>query len=192
MVTSKRDKKFSIKFELTVKGLLGVGVVCFCIFLWMFLLGIWAGQTVLTSGSYKVTKQISPRRVDTPPPAPVASAKEIEKAVPAPRMAKEPKKAAGKTNQGPDETEDPSYFAVQVAAFKAGDLAVRDVKKWHDKGYASFLRPPEGADDPFTRVYLGRFEDMTAARAFAAEVEKKEKLKPFVALIPADETGPAP
>lgn len=32
-------------------GLIGIGVVCFCIFLWMFLLGIWAGQTVLVSAA---------------------------------------------------------------------------------------------------------------------------------------------
>jgi hypothetical protein len=25
----------------------GLVVVCFCLFLWMFLLGIWAGQTIL-------------------------------------------------------------------------------------------------------------------------------------------------
>ncbi len=36
-----------MKFELTRSGVIGVGVVCFCIFLWMFLLGVWAGQTML-------------------------------------------------------------------------------------------------------------------------------------------------
>ena len=53
MAAIKRKKGFNIKFNLTVTGLLGVGVVCFCIFLWMFLLGIWAGQTVLTAGKYE-------------------------------------------------------------------------------------------------------------------------------------------
>jgi hypothetical protein len=27
--------------------MLGLVVVCFCLFLWMFLLGVWAGQTIL-------------------------------------------------------------------------------------------------------------------------------------------------
>jgi hypothetical protein len=44
---SRTKKKKKIKFELTLGGLLGIGVLIFCIFLWMFLLGIWAGQTIL-------------------------------------------------------------------------------------------------------------------------------------------------
>lgn len=36
-----------IKFELTRSSIAGIGVVCFCIFLWMFLLGVWAGQSLL-------------------------------------------------------------------------------------------------------------------------------------------------
>jgi hypothetical protein len=47
VVRSRRKKKKKIKFEVTIGGLLGIGVVLFCIFLWMFLLGIWAGQTIL-------------------------------------------------------------------------------------------------------------------------------------------------
>jgi hypothetical protein len=43
----KSKKKKKIKFELTLGGLMGVGSVLFCILLWMFLLGIWAGQSVL-------------------------------------------------------------------------------------------------------------------------------------------------
>jgi fatty acid desaturase len=44
---SRKKKKKTIKFELTLRGLLGVGAVLFCIFLWVFLIGIWAGQTIL-------------------------------------------------------------------------------------------------------------------------------------------------
>lgn len=44
---SRTRKKKKIKFELTLSGLLGIGAVLFCVFLWMFLLGVWAGQTVL-------------------------------------------------------------------------------------------------------------------------------------------------
>ncbi|BCO08430.1 hypothetical protein GF1_08060 [Desulfolithobacter dissulfuricans] len=42
---SRTGKRF--RFQLSLSGLLGIGVVCFCLFLWMFLLGIWAGQTIL-------------------------------------------------------------------------------------------------------------------------------------------------
>jgi uncharacterized protein involved in exopolysaccharide biosynthesis len=47
MARKKSKKKKKIKFELTLGGILGVGAVLFCVFLWMFLLGIWTGQTVL-------------------------------------------------------------------------------------------------------------------------------------------------
>jgi hypothetical protein len=47
MAKSRTRKKKKIKFELSLSGLLGIGAVLFCVFLWMFLLGVWAGQTVL-------------------------------------------------------------------------------------------------------------------------------------------------
>jgi hypothetical protein len=47
VVRKKSKKKKKIKFELTLGGLFGIGAVLFCILLWMFLLGIWAGQEVL-------------------------------------------------------------------------------------------------------------------------------------------------
>ncbi|VAW40336.1 hypothetical protein MNBD_DELTA04-426 [hydrothermal vent metagenome] len=43
---SRRGKK-TFRFQLSLAGVAGIGVVCFCLFLWMFLLGIWAGQTIL-------------------------------------------------------------------------------------------------------------------------------------------------
>jgi len=47
MAKSRTRKKKKIKFELTPGGLLGLGAVLFCVLLWMFLLGVWAGQTIL-------------------------------------------------------------------------------------------------------------------------------------------------
>ncbi len=45
--TKKRKAKKTFRFQLTLPGIIGIGVVSFCLFLWMFLLGIWAGQTIL-------------------------------------------------------------------------------------------------------------------------------------------------
>jgi len=50
----KRVKKKPVKrfrFQLSLAGVAGIGVVVFCLFLWMFLLGIWAGQTILLPSS---------------------------------------------------------------------------------------------------------------------------------------------
>ncbi len=42
----KRTAK-RFRFQFGLRGVAGVAVVLFCLFLWMFLLGIWAGQTIL-------------------------------------------------------------------------------------------------------------------------------------------------
>ncbi|MDH4320632.1 MAG: hypothetical protein OEV73_03950, partial [Desulfobulbaceae bacterium] len=48
---AKRLRSFAVRFELGIGGLCGLTVVCLCIFLWVFLLGVWAGQTVLSPSS---------------------------------------------------------------------------------------------------------------------------------------------
>ncbi len=48
MAPRKRKKPVKkIKFQLTRSGIAGIAIVCFCIFLWMFLVGVWAGQSLL-------------------------------------------------------------------------------------------------------------------------------------------------
>ncbi len=53
--TKSAGKAFS--FQLGWSGLAGIVVVTLCLFLWMFFLGVWAGQTILfpSSGVKKVT-----------------------------------------------------------------------------------------------------------------------------------------
>ena len=90
MATVKRKKGFSIKFDLSPAGLLGLGAVCFCIFLWMFLLGVWSGQTVLTSGKYEMSEtNKTPATIE--PVETLKPEKVKEKAVPAPVAKKEKK-----------------------------------------------------------------------------------------------------
>lgn len=43
----RKKKTKSFQFQLSIAEVAGIGVVVFCLFLWMFLLGIWAGQTIL-------------------------------------------------------------------------------------------------------------------------------------------------
>ena len=197
--TAKRKKGFSIKFDLSLAGLFGVGVVCFCIFLWMFLLGIWSGQTVLSPGQTRLAGVNKPQiktlqTVAKKPAPPVAQAvgAPVVEAVSAPALktkkvlATTKKVVAKKTKPVLESEEDPAYFAVQVAAFKDTALAGEEVQSWQDKGYSSFSRPPEGADDKFTRVYIGRFDSMDGAKVKAAALAKKEKIKPFIVLVPAE------
>ena len=43
----QREPRIVFAFQLSLSGILGIGAVLFCLFLWMFLLGIWAGKTFL-------------------------------------------------------------------------------------------------------------------------------------------------
>ncbi len=47
MATRRKKKIRKYKFELTRSAIGGITVVCFCLFLWMFLLGVWTGQSLL-------------------------------------------------------------------------------------------------------------------------------------------------
>lgn len=60
MATRKKKRVKKIKFELTRSSIGGIGVVCFCIFLWMFLLGVWAGQSLLLPSSPTMVTASSP------------------------------------------------------------------------------------------------------------------------------------
>ena len=44
---TKPKKSKAFRIELGWRGLLSLILVCFCMFFWMFVLGIWAGQTIL-------------------------------------------------------------------------------------------------------------------------------------------------
>ncbi len=58
MATTRKPRKKKIKFELTKSGIAGIGVVAFCLFLWMFLLGVWTGQSLLLP-SYEKKKPVA-------------------------------------------------------------------------------------------------------------------------------------
>jgi hypothetical protein len=64
MAPRKRKKPVKkVKFQLTRSGIAGIAVVCFCVFLWMFILGVWAGQFLLYPPSKEV--KLSSKLVDS-------------------------------------------------------------------------------------------------------------------------------
>ncbi len=70
MAARRRPPVKKIKFELTRSGIAGIGVVCFCVFLWMFLLGVWTGQILLlppVNTGADIAKTISGRGSSDPP-----------------------------------------------------------------------------------------------------------------------------
>lgn len=47
MAARRKPQGKKLRFELTRSAVAGIGVIVFCLFLWMFLLGVWAGQSLL-------------------------------------------------------------------------------------------------------------------------------------------------
>lgn len=202
MTASPKKKGFSIKFDLSIGGLLGVGVVCFCIFLWMFLLGVWAGQTGLISGMSFPSQATGPaavkgeapkRKIPQPPevapvmepptavtpevaaPAPVPVAVAVP---PAPEKVVAPVEPKAKAPQSP-------YYAIQVGAFRASKNVEDELQVWRARGYEPFSQPP-GENEHLTKVYIGHYPDAAAARKQAATLAKKRKISPIIVRIKPD------
>lgn len=55
MAAPRKPQVKKLKFELTRSAVAGIGVIVFCLFLWMFLLGVWAGQSLLLPSYEKKT-----------------------------------------------------------------------------------------------------------------------------------------
>ena len=55
MATQRKPRPKKIKFELTRTSIGSIGIICFCIFLWMFIFGVWAGQSLLKPSDPVVT-----------------------------------------------------------------------------------------------------------------------------------------
>jgi hypothetical protein len=47
MAARRKPQAKKLRFELTKSAVAGIAVIAFCLFLWMFLLGVWAGQSLL-------------------------------------------------------------------------------------------------------------------------------------------------
>lgn len=66
----QEESSGSITFQLSPGGIAGIGVVLFCLFFWIFLLGIWAGQTILHSPQQLAeTLPADSRQTENPAPA---------------------------------------------------------------------------------------------------------------------------
>ncbi|MBU0728782.1 MAG: SPOR domain-containing protein [Proteobacteria bacterium] len=183
MASQQRKKTFTIKFELGIGGLLGVGIVTFCIFLWLFLLGIWAGQTVLqpisNSGmSRNFTAKVSEIWGNGQEEVLTDNSK---KAVDLPI---EDNASAKQEDYSPEHEQ--TFFSLQIAAFRDQDRAKDSVLSWRSRGHQAFLQPPDdGGGDGFWRVFIGKFEKLADANASAVKLEEEEDIRAYIALLPA-------
>ena len=175
---TNRKKKFAIHFELGLGGLAGLAIICFCIFLWLFLLGVWAGQTVLLpSGTGDTTRAIS-RFSSKLWSQGQEVASQQKKAFTARSTTK---KKGGKGLDADDE--EPSFFTLQVAAYDSEDGARQEVLDWQARGEDAFFFKPQ---DGFTlfRVFLGRYDTLAAANEQVEQLEEVEDFQAFITLLP--------
>jgi len=172
-----KKKKPAIRFELGWSGLFAIGIVCFCIFLWMFLLGVWTGQTMLDPGAASsatfhglAAKFWQDGKSDrSPKKATVAKTTAAVSPV-------KKRPAAGE-----------SVFTLQVAAFRDETKARKVVLQWRARDYNSFYLAPEQPDGRYYRVMVGKYQDISEAKKLAAKFSDSRKQKYFIALIPAQE-----
>jgi hypothetical protein len=175
---SIRKRRFAIRFELGLGGLAGLGIICFCIFLWMFLLGVWAGQTVLLpSGKGDTAKAIS--RFSAKLWSQGQEAANSQKKALEQRSAASKKKKAGLSG----DEEEPSYFTLQVASYESEGDARQEVLDWQARGEEAFFFKPQDGSTLF-RVFLGRFDTLAAANEKVDQLEEAENLQAFITLLP--------
>jgi len=180
MARQKKKKKAIVRLEMRWGGLLSFTVVCFCALLWMFLFGIWTGQSVLQN-----------QRPSGRGPA-MGLDNEGPRAQPAPDDQDEPVKLAhdGAEPESASSTavsaaNDSSFYAVQVGAFRDAQRARRAVAQWRARDYKAFYLPPESTGQ-FNRVFVGHFAALPAAKRLAADLKESRHLKGFITLVPGD------
>jgi hypothetical protein len=80
MAVRRKPQAKKLKFELTKSAVAGIGVVSFCLFLWMFLLGVWAGQSLLLP-SYEKNEVVAQEPLKKIGPLVIRAKKKVVKKV---------------------------------------------------------------------------------------------------------------
>ncbi len=80
MAERRKTQAKKLKFELTKSAIAGIAVITFCLFLWMFLLGVWTGQSILLP-SYEKNEAVTQKAVTKIGPLVIRAEKKIVKKV---------------------------------------------------------------------------------------------------------------
>jgi len=189
------------RFELGFLGMVFVFFLLVCLFLWMFVLGVWFGERLVgkrpSPVAEKTLKEKIPEEVPaeevTPPPValpgnltasreapspvperatPVKEAPpEVKPPSPSPKAAPAEKKTAGPAHPG-------TYYVLQVASFRDRSEAERYARAFRDRGYAaevvSVNLPGKGT---WHRVYVGRFKSRFEAEKAYQELKARKLIK---------------
>ena len=182
MPKSKKKRRFTFRFELGLGGLAGLGIIFFCVFLWMFLLGVWAGQTVLLPSGDGGKEQTISRFASN------LWGKKNQRFPTEATMLDSYHPPVKKKNKQVVTDEEPSYFTLQVATFDDENDARQEMLSWHAKGEESFFLAPDDSTEYF-RVFIGRFDTLSVANEKMENLEENEHIQVFITLLSADKLG---
>ncbi|HFQ81229.1 MAG TPA: SPOR domain-containing protein [Desulfobacterales bacterium] len=171
-MAARKKKKPLIRLEMGWGGLCGFAVVAFCLLLWMFIFGIWTGQSVLHGPTGVADKVAGLSHKAARLLAGGAGRGET-------RIRRQVKTAAVARR---DDTS--SFYALRVAAFRQEDGAKRAVAEWRARRYEAFYLKP-GPDSKLYMVYVGHIPDLSAARKKAAAIEEEGGGRVFINLLSA-------
>ncbi len=185
MAAKKRKKKKKvIRFELTPVGFSGLAVVCFCVFLWMFLFGVWAGQTILlpATGEFALERPAA----STSGPS-LAGVVEQNREAESSGLVEFVRTGIKKNFSGASSNDAAaSLFSLQVDTIDDIAQAREAVLRWQARGHDAFLLEPATERDLFWRIFVGRFVKLSDANSQAALLEKEEGVKVYITLLSAD------
>ena len=180
--SSKRQRRYSVRFELGVGGLVGLTVVCLCVFVWFFLLGVWAGQTVLSpseSGDSPWLHRLASSVLPPPPPT-VREAAESEESLheaaaepePSGDTAKEP--ATAESAKAPATEESAKEPATEEGAKEpAAEAGVKEPAAGEGAKPGAVKAEPVLSGNSFFALQVGAFHEAANAEQAVAEWKGK-------------------
>lgn len=203
MAKGKKKRAPVVRLEMRWGGLFSLLLVSFCLMLWMFLFGVWAGQTVLQRyGNDHIRRPLtkeftghfsSAERVVKSPvhshtiavvPLPAVGQGKVIKHLSAKSVKKNLVSQVGKKNSVASQkgTSDGSFYAIQVGAYQDEARARKAAGQWRlTEQEAFYLHPPAGSR--FYRVFVGHIRDLSSAKKKVAAIEDRIKSKVFITLI---------
>ncbi|MDA8418560.1 MAG: SPOR domain-containing protein [Desulfobacteraceae bacterium] len=175
-----------VRIELGIGGILGLAVIAFCVFLWMYLFGVWTGQSGLQSTLSTDPRELmgaAAKLLKNGPPSPSPARPEVAESAPSAHQTANatPAKTPDESARQKDDN-GPSFFAIQVGAFREEQRALKAVAQWRARSYDAFYLQPD-ADGNLCRVMVGHFDSLAAANDLAAKLEASEQSKVFISLV---------
>ncbi len=180
------------KIEMGLLGAIFSFLLLVCLFLWMFIFGVWFGQKLMGKGPSPVAEkalkmaeepvaaeEVRPPEVKPPEPKTPKLVERPKEPLP------EPKREGSVKRETPREkkkTTTPAtsstYYALQVASFKVKKEAEKYASFFRKKGYfAEVVKADIPKKGTWYRVYVGRFSSLEEARRAYEELKRKKLVK---------------